>query len=309
MSRTNGSMKAIRIHHSGGPEALVYEEAPRPQTGTGEVLVRVSAAGVSPTELSWLGDIKKPTIPSHEVSVVVAAVGAEVPELEVGDEVYGLPAFDRDGAAAEYVAVRYTEVARKPNSVDHIHAAAVPLSALTAWQALRVHASVSPGHRVLIHGGAGGVGSFAVQLAKHFGAETIATTSGLNAAFVKELGADQVIDYTNQPFDCFVTNVDVVLDTVGGESLARSWRILKPGGTIVSVAEKPSEEAAAALGARGIYFIVQPNHEQLIELAGLVDSGVLRPFVSKVLPLERAREAYELGLRGHMRGKIVLHVG
>jgi NADPH:quinone reductase-like Zn-dependent oxidoreductase len=308
MSRTNGSMKAIRIHHSGGPDALLYEEAPRPQTGTGEVLVRVSAAGISPNELSWLGDITKPTIPSHEVSGVVAAVGAEVPELEVGDEVYGLPAFARDGAAAEYVAVRGTEVARKPNSVDHIHAAAIPLSALTAWQALRVHASVTSGQRVLVHGGAGGVGSFAVQLAKHFGAETIATASAVNAVFVKELGADQVIEYTDEPFDCVVRNVDFVLDTVGGEALARSWRVLKPGGTIVSIVEKPSQEVSRTLGARGIYFIVEPNHEQLTELAKLVDSRVLCPFVSKVFPLEQAREAYELGLRGHMRGKIVLRV-
>lgn len=197
----------------------------------------------------------------------MAALGAAVPELAVGDEVYGLPAFDRDGAAAEYVTVRHTDVARKPNSVDHVHAAAVPLSALTAWQALRVHASVSSGQRVLIHGAAGGVGSFAVQLARHFGVETIATTSGLNAAFVKELGADQVIDYTDKLFDSFLTNVDVVLDTVGGASLARSWRVLKPGWTIVYVAEKPSQKAAAALGARGIYFIVEPNHEQLRELA------------------------------------------
>jgi NADPH:quinone reductase-like Zn-dependent oxidoreductase len=237
----------------------------------------------------------------------VAAVGGEVREFEVGDEVYGLPDFARDGAAAQYVAVRGTEVARKPNSVDHIHAAAIPLSALTARQALRVHASVTSGQRVLVHGGAGGVGSFAVQLAKHLGAETIATASAVNAVFVKKLGADRVIDYTDEPFD-FVANLNLVLDTVGGEALARSWYVLKPGGTIVSVAEKPSQEAARALGARGIYFIVQPNHEHLTELAKLVDSRVLRPFVSKVFPLAQAREAYDLGLRGHMRGKIVLRV-
>jgi NADPH:quinone reductase-like Zn-dependent oxidoreductase len=243
------------------------------------------------------------------MSGVVAEVADDVRDLAVGDEVYGVPAFDRDGAAAEYVAVRASEVAHKPMSIDHVGAAAVPLSALTAWQALRVHGSVSAGQRVLIHGGAGGVGSFAVQLAKHFGAETIATASAANAAFVRELGAERVIDYTDAPFDSFVYNVDFVLDTVGGRTLARSWRVLKRGGTIVSVAEKPVERCAAALGARGIFFIVEPNRGQLAHLARYVDEGWLKPIISRVFPFGQARDAYEFGLRGHMRGKVVLAVG
>jgi NADPH:quinone reductase-like Zn-dependent oxidoreductase len=154
--------------------------------------------------------------------------------------VYGLPEFSQDGAAAEYVAIRTGNLAPKPQSLDHLHAAALPLSALTAWQAFRVHSSLARGQRVLVHGGVGGVGSLAVQLAKYFGAETIATASPANAEFVKELGADRVIDYTDAPFDAFLKDVDVVLDTVGGETLERSWSVLKRGGTIVSVAQQPS---------------------------------------------------------------------
>lgn len=308
METLNHRMRAVRIHHKGSAEALVYEEAAVPRIGEDEVLVRVHAAAITPTEQSWLGKITSPIIPSHEMSGVVAAVGADVPDVNVGDAVFGLPAFDRDGAAAEYVVVLPSEVAPKPASIDHVQAAAIPLSALTAWQALHVHGSLSPGQRVLIHGGAGGVGSFAVQLAKHFGAQTIATTSAVNARFVKELGADRVIDYTDEPFDSFIYDVDLVFDTVGGEMLARSWRVLKRGGTVVSIVEKPSQESAAALCARGIYFIVEPNRDHLAQLGKFVDEGWFRPIVSRVFPLEQARDAYELGLGGHMRGKIVLRL-
>ncbi len=308
MKTANDLMSAVRIHHPGGPAALVYERAPRPRIKADQVLVRVHAAAITPTELSWPRDITRPTIPSHEMSGVVAEVGAEVDRLKVGDAVYGLPAFARDGAAAEYVAVYPDEIASKPISIDHILAASIPLSGLTAWQALCIHAPVVAGQRVLIHGGAGGVGSLAVQLARHLGAQTIATASTRNAAFVRELGADRVIDYSHEPFDSLVEKVDLVFDTVGGEALERSWEVLKPGATVISVAEEPSGKRAAALAARAIYFIVEPNHGHLAELGRLVDEGALRPIVSSVLPLAQARDAYELGLRGHMRGKIVLRV-
>ncbi len=308
MQTIGQKMNAVRIHHSGGPEALIYERAPRPRIEPNQVLLRVRAAAISPNELSWLRDITRPTILSHEVSGIVAEVGAEVGHIKAGDAVYGLPAFTRDGAAAEYIAVYPDEVAPKPASIDHILAAAIPLSGLTAWQALRVHAPVIAGQRVLIHGGAGGVGSFAVQLARHFGAQTIATASRRNAPFVRELGADRVIDYSKEPFDSLVNDVDLVFDTVGGETLERSWNVLKRGGTVISVAEEPSAKRAAALGVRAIYFIVEPNHDHLVEVGTLVEEGMLRPIVSTVLPLAQARDAYELGLRGHMRGKIVLRV-
>jgi NADPH:quinone reductase-like Zn-dependent oxidoreductase len=164
MKTFNDHMRAIRLRHHGGPEALLYEQAEVPHIGAGEVLVRVCAAAITPTELSWLGKISRPIIPSHEMSGVVAAIGANVSDLKVGDAVYGLPAFDRDGAAAEYVLVRPSEVALKPPSIGHVQSAALPLSALTAWQALRIHGSLSAGQRVLIHGGAGGVGSLRFSL-------------------------------------------------------------------------------------------------------------------------------------------------
>ena len=308
MKTTDRKMNAVRLHRSGGTQELVFEQVPRPRPGSGEVLVRVIAAAISPAEFSWLGEITKPIIPSHEMSGVVEEVGSEVADVRVGDQVYGLPDFGGDGAAADYAVIRVQALAPKPRSIDHVGAAAMPLSALTAWQALRVHGAIASGQRVLIHGGAGGVGSYAVQLARHFGAETIATASRTNAEFVSELGADRVIDYGEQQFDSLVSDVDLVLDTVGGKTLERSWNVLKRGGALISVAEEPSQERAASLGVRAIYFIVEPNRAHLIELAKLADAGHLRPIVSKTFPLSHAREAYEFGSRGHMRGKIVLNI-
>jgi NADPH:quinone reductase-like Zn-dependent oxidoreductase len=184
----------------------------------------------------------------------------------------------------------------------------MPLSALTAWQGLRVHARLQAGQRVLIHGGAGGVGSYAIQLAKWLGAEIFATASAVNAEFVKELGADLVIDYTTTRFDDVVSDADLVFDTVGGDALKRSWKVLKRSGILLSVAEKPSEKTAADLGIRAVYFIVEPNRGHWTELAGLADQGIVIPIVSAVFPLVQAREAYQAGLRGHMRGKNVLRV-
>jgi len=301
-------MNAIRIHKQGGPESLSYEQAPKPSPAPEDALVRVHAAAITPSEFSWHLNRDKPVILSHEMSGVVAEVGATVSEVRVGDPVYGLVDFSRDGAAAEFVAVKAADLALKPACLDHVHAAAMPLSALTAWQGLRVHAQVQAGQRVLIHGGAGGVGSYAVQLARWLGAETIATVSSVNAAFVKELGADRVIDYTTSRFEDVIRDVDLVLDTVGGDVLNRSWRVLKRSGILMSVAEKPLPAMAAEGGIRAVYFIVEPNRDHLTDLAALADRGIIKPIVSAVFPLAQAREAYELGLRGHMRGKIVLRV-
>ena len=301
-------MNAVRIHKRGGPEALVYEHAPKPCPAPDDALVRVHAAAITPAEFSWQLAWNKPVIPSHEMAGVVAEVGATVSEVKVGDQVYGLVDFSRDGAAAEFVAVRAADLALKPKSLDYVQASAMPLSALTAWQGLRIHARLQAGQRVLIHGGAGGVGSYAVQLAKWLGAEIFATASAANAEFVKALGADLVIDYTTTRFDDVVSDVDMVFDTVGGDALERSRKVLKRSGILLSVAEKPSQETAADLGIRAVYFIVEPNRGHLTELAGLADQGIIRPIVSAVFPLVQAREAYQAGLRGHMRGKNVLRV-
>jgi NADPH:quinone reductase-like Zn-dependent oxidoreductase len=300
------TMKAIRIHRPGGPEALVYEDAPIPALQSGDVLVRVHAAGISPAEFTWHiwetpdGGSRLPLIPSHEVSGVVADVSPDVRDVEVGDAVYGLTELFRDGGAAEYVAVRATELAPKPRSLDHASAAATPLSALTAWQALFDHARLMPGQRVLIHGAAGGVGSFAAQLARWRGAHVIGTASARNVDFVRKLGADEVIDYRATPFETVVRDVDVVFDTIGGTTTEKSWFVLRRNGLLVTIVRQPSAEWTAGRAARGLFFIV--------ELSRLIDAGMIRPIVEAVLPLDRAREAYERGIKEHPQGKLVLGV-
>ena len=221
---------------------------------------------------------------------------------------YGLLDFWRDGAAAEYVSVRSRDLAPKPSSIDHVHAAAVPLSALTAWQALFDHGRLSAGQRVLIHGAAGGVGTFAVQLARWCGAHVIGTGSQPNLALLRELGADEVIDHASARFEDKVRGVDLVLDTVGGDTLERSWGVLRRGGVLVSTAGPAPGDTAARYGVRGVFFVVESNRPQLVQIGRLIDAGSLRPIVEAVFPLAEARQAYEQGLRGHARGKLVLQV-
>ena len=306
-----GTMKAIRLHRLGGPEALVYEDVPVPALRAGDALVRVHAAGVSPAEFTWRlyetpdGRSRLPKILSHEVSGVVAAVAPDVRDVKVGDAVYALTDFFRDGAAAEYVAVPAADLAPKPAAVDHAAAATVPLSGLTAWQALFDHARLRAGQRVLIHGAAGGVGSFAVQLARWRGAHVIATASARNVEFVRGLGAAEVIDRGATPFEAVVRDVDVVLDSIGGAVTERSWSVLRPGGLLVTIVRQPPQWTAGR-AAGGLFFIVEPSRTQLNELTRLIDSGAVRPIVEAVLPLERAREAYERGIANPPRGKLVL---
>jgi NADPH:quinone reductase-like Zn-dependent oxidoreductase len=304
-------MKAIRLHARGGPEAFVYEEAPRPHPEEGEVLVRVHAAAVTPTELAWVPTWTTPTgeprrfpiILGHEFSGEVAALGSGVREITAGELVYGLNDWFRDGAQAEYCVAREAEVSRKPRSVDHVAAAVVPISALTAWQGLLERGRLVAGQRVLIHGAAGGVGGFAVQLARRQGARVIGTASASNLAFVRGLGADEVIDYRAQRFEQVVRDLDVVFDTVGGETLERSWGVLKPGGRLVTVAT--SAEGSRDPRVREAFFIVQANQAQLAEIARLIDAGQLRPVVDAVFPLAQARQAYE---HKPAHGKVVLDV-
>jgi NADPH:quinone reductase-like Zn-dependent oxidoreductase len=308
-------MKTVRIHSRQGSEALVYEDAPVPKIAKGDALIRVRAAAITPTELTWNstfttsdGKDRLPVVPSFEVSGIVQEVASDVSDLSVGDVVHGLLDFWRDGAAAEYVAARAAHLAPKPRSLDHVHAAAVPLSGLTAWQALFDHANLSAGDHVLIHGAAGGVGTWAVQFAHWRGAYVIGTASRSKQAFLHELGADEVLDYTAVRFEDKIRGVDLILDTVGGETLERSWGILRRGGVLVTVAGDAPEEKAAKHGVRGVSFLVQPNRTQLIQIAQLIDGGTVRPIVEAVYPLSRAREAYERGLQGHNRGKLVLQV-
>ena len=304
-------MKAICLRTRGGPEALAYGDLQQPRPGEGEVLVRVHAAGVIQTELSWVptwttraGEPRPlPVIPGHEFSGEIAALGPGVRDSGVGDLVYGLNDWYRDGASAEFCVARVADIAAKPTSIDHVQAAATPISALTAWQGLVERAGLEPGERVLIHGAAGGVGTFAVQLARWRGARVTATASAANLDFVRSLGAEWVIDYRANRFEDMAGHVDVVFDTVGGETLERSWSVLKPGGRLVTVSA--SEEQATDKRVAAAFFIVEPSRPQLAEVAQLIEGGALRPVVGEVFPLAEARQAYR---HKPVRGKVVLRV-
>jgi NADPH:quinone reductase-like Zn-dependent oxidoreductase len=304
-------MKAVRLHAAGRPEALVYEDAPPPHPQAGEVLVRVHATAVTPTEFIWYptshtqaGEPRPlPIILGHEFSGVVAALGRGVSEWSEGAEVYGLNDWFGDGAEAEYCVAKAGDLAPKPRSVDHTQAAVVPISALTAWQGLFQHAGLRAGQRVLIHGAAGGVGSFATQLAHHRGAYVIGTASAHNLDFVRELGADEIIDYKASRFEEAVRDVDVVFDAVGGDTLQRSWGVLRQGGKLVTVAA--GSEADAGSAVKDAFFIVEPSREQLSEISRLIDAGHVRPIVDEVFRLAQARQAYQ---HKPARGKAVLRV-
>lgn len=308
-------MKAIRIHKRGGLEQLVYEDAPKPIPHRGEALVRVMASGITPTELSWSSAYtardkadRLPAIPGHEFSGVVEAVGPDVTDVSAGQEVFALADFWRDGSDAEYVVIAASDLAPKPRTLDFVQAAAIPLSALTAWQGLFDYGSLASGQRVLIHGAAGGVGTFAVQLAEWRGAHVIGTASAGNLSFLHALGADEAIDYTAVRFEDVVRQVDVVLDTVGRDTLERSWPVVKRGGVIVTTAGAISQARASEYGVRGVSFIVEPSRQELMMIQQLIDRGVIRPVVAAVFPLAQACKAFERGIAGHARGKIVLSV-
>src|SRR5712671_2696908 len=262
MQKGDKDMKAIRLHGRGGPDRLVYEDAPQPHPGLGEVLVRVYATGVIANELKWdetyqtsAGSPRALPIPGRDLSGVVEEVGPGVTTLVKGSEVYAMLGYGRDGAEAEFTIALPSELAPKPHTLDHVQAAAVPLTALTAWQALFEHASLVAGQTVLIHGAAGGVGVFAVQLAHWAGAHVIATASARNSDFLRELGANEIIDYTTTRFEDGVHDVDLVFDTVGGDTLQRSWQVIKPGGVLVTiVSPPPSFEHAKAQGIRPFWF-------------------------------------------------------
>ncbi len=308
-------MKAVEIHHYGGPEELKYEEAAIPDIHPDDVLVRVYASGVNPVD--WKirqgghktdHDPSLPRILGWDFSGVIEKVGDKVTTFKAGDAVYGRPDLTRDGTYAEYVAVRATEIARKPQKIDHKAASGVALAALTAWQGLLEHGQLQAGQRVLIHGASGGVGTFAVQIAKWKGAYVIGTASGKNAGFVEELGADEVINYETTDFSTQVKGIDVVFDTQGGEVQEKSLAVLKQGGIIVSTVGIKDADAIKAKGLRSAAYMAQSRTKDLQQIAQLIDSGAVIPVISKILPLKDAAEAHRIGEKGHVRGKIVLQV-
>ena len=309
------TMKAVCIYSHGGPEVLRYQDSPRPRPQAGEVLVRVHAAGVNPVD--WkiregkLHDLLGHTFPlvlGWDVSGVVESLGHGTTRLRVGDAVFSKPDIARDGAYAEFIVIKETEIALKPATIDHVHAAALPLAGLTAWQALFETAGLVAGQRVLIHAAAGGVGNIAVQLAKWKGAYVIGTASAKNHDFLRKLGVDQVVDHESEAFEDVVAPVDAVLDTIGGDTQARSMKVLKPGGFLVSTVSPLSTKLAAEHQVRGKFIFTESNAVQLAELARLVDSGKLIAYVETILPLSAAKRAQELSQRGHTCGKLVLLV-
>ncbi|MFL6122537.1 NADP-dependent oxidoreductase [Actinophytocola sp.] len=297
-------MRAISVQRAGGPEVLTGVELPKPEPGPVEILVRVHAAAVNPTD--WKARTRgrtflapAPYVPGYDVSGVVEAVGPGVRIYAPGDEVFGMPLFPKPaGAYAEYVVAPPRHFARKPASLDHVTAAGLPLAGLTAWQSLVDFGNVQPGQRVLVHAAAGGVGHLAVQIAKARGAYVIGTASAAKHDFVRGLGADEVIDYRTTDFTTATGELDLVLDTIGGDYGPRSRALLRPGGTYVALAD-PTDEA---------FLLVEPDHAGMLALVNLVGKGQLAVTVDAVFPLAEAARAHEHGEAGGATGKIVLDV-
>ena len=306
-------MKAIVAHEYGAPDVLKVEEVPRPEPNEDEALVRVIASSVNPADpLTLSGKYARefgthlPLIPGYDIAGIVEKTGANVTKLKVGDTVYGYPNFG--GGWADYVTVKEFEVAPKPKSLNFVESAAVPMGALTAWQALVDVAKLQPGQTVLIHGGSGGVGSFAIQIAKARGARVIATASTTNQALLKQLGADVAVDYTKTKFEDVAKDVDAVLDPVGKETLARSYNVIKKGGIVMSLVARPDPAQLEKNGIRGAGISVHPDAEDLAEIAQLIDAGRIKPIVTQVLPLSEAIAAQQQAATHHTRGKVVIRI-
>ncbi len=306
------TMQVMRFNDSTAAPALIPGNAPIPRPRPGQLLIRVRAAGVTQTELLWYptthsldGGVRRGAIPGHEFSGVVEAVGVDVDPAQIGQEVFGMNDWFADGATAKYCLTVPTSVAAKPARLSHAEAASVPIGALTAWQGLFDRLKLQPGERLLIHGGAGAVGVFVVQLARKIGARIIATASAQNAAFLKQLGADEVIDYQAERFEEQVSKVDAVFDAIGGDTLQRSWDMLAPGGRLVTIAA--DSEGTQDERTKAAFFIVEPDGAQLAEIARSLESGELRPFVSAEVPLASASDAYRNALPNRRGpGKVVI---
>lgn len=307
-------MKAMLVNNKDQGPILIPAEFPNPKPASNEVLVHVRAAGVTPSELLWYpathtksGTPRTRAVPGHEFSGVITAIGQDVRDFKIGDEVYGMNDWFAEGATAEFCTTLPQSIALKPATLRHEAAASVPIGALTAWQGLIDRAKLKPGERVLIQGGAGAVGLYAVQLAHRFAAHIITTVSSHDIDLVKSLGADEAIDYKSARFEQLVRDVDVVFDTVGGDTLERSWSVLAPGGRMITIAA--DGEGATDQRVKDAFFIVEPNQKQLVEIAKQLDAGRLKAFVKAIVPLNEAPAAYSgRVIHKNGRGKIVIAV-
>lgn len=308
-------MKAVRIHDYGTSDVLTIENIPIPEIKEDDVLIKIFATSVNPVDwkvreglVRWRNLHQLPLTLGWDVSGVVDKIGSKAQKFKIGDEVYSRPSIDRNGSYAEYIAVRETEVALKPKTITHEEAASIPLVGLTVWESLVTTANIQAGQKVLIHAAAGGVGSMAVQIARIYGCYVIGTASEGNIDFVKNLGAHEVIDYRNQDFTQLIKDVDVVLDTVGGTTQENSWKVLREGGMLMSIINKPSDEIANQYKARSGYIFVQSNGTILETLAHLIDTGKLKPVVGSVFSLDEIKQAQELSQSKRAKGKIVIKV-
>ena len=308
------TMKAVVIHKYGGPEVLKYEDVPRPEPKDDQLLIRIMAAGVNPVDgmirSGMFADEHRafPIILGGDVAGIVEKVGSKITKFKAGDAVFAYVSLDTTGGYAQYALATEREAAPKPRSLTYVEAAAVPIVATTAWQALIDTAKLGPGQTVLVHGGSGGVGSFAIQIAKARGAKVLATASTANQELLKQLGADVAIDYTKQKFEDTAKDVDVVLDSIGKDTLARSYGVVKKGGIIVSLVARPDQGELEKRGIRGVALSVDPNGDELNEIGKLIDDRKIKVIVSQTFPLSEAIKAQQQVATGHTRGKIVLKV-
>ena len=308
-------MKAIRIHAFGGPDQLKIEDIPIPVPAADEVLIKIYATSVNPVDWKIREGQRKEKFPSKfpltlgwDVSGVIESVGQEVTSFKAGDEVYGRPDPTKNGAYAEYMVVKADQISFKPHSIDYKQAAAVPLAGLTAWQGIFDHGHLEKGQKVLIHAGSGGVGTFAIQFAHWKGAEVITTSSAENIAFLRLLGADYVIDYRKEKFEEKISDVDLVFDTIGGETQKRSLGVLKSGGRLITTVKPEFAEEAKKRNIVLEGFTAQSYPAELKDIAKLIDDGKVKPVIDRIMPLAQAAEAQQISKEGHTRGKIVLSV-
>lgn len=304
----------IRFHHFGGNEVLGAEELDISQPDAGQVLVSVHAASINPVDFRIRSGMypavkndRLPYTPGRDISGVVEKCGAQATRFKVGDEVFGIIDIHGGGYSQQAV-LNQDAIAAKPAVLDHVQAAAIPLAGQTAWQGLFRYGQIEPGQSVLIHGGSGGVGHFAIQFAKAKGARVLTTVSTGNVSFARELGADVVIDYKTQRFEDYASNLDMVFDLIGGETRERSWSVLKKGGILVTSRDEPSQKEAARFGVRALRYTVEADGDELAEIAKLVVPGKVRPHVQNTFPLGSAADALASVETGHTVGKVVLHV-
>lgn len=309
-------MKAVKVHKLGGPEVLTFENTPIPEPGKGQVLIEVHAAGVNPIDIKTIRadahyeHSDKSQTPGFDVAGTVVGIGANVNHLHLGDHVYGQAAVQKKGtgAFAEYAVTSKDYIAKMPDNISFTEAAAVPLAACSAYQALIEHIKLEPENKILIHGGSGGIGTFAIQLAKHIGAYVVTTATGKGIEYSRRLGADEVIDYANEAFEQKVKDFDAVLDTVGGETYRKSYQVLKKGGLIVSMVDIPDQQLMKQYGVRAVIEMTILDSKKLGKITDLIKTGILKINVADTFPLDQTKEALQAMEQNQVLGKIAVEV-